>query len=247
MRLFGVFGDAVRLYLLLWRHSLPAAALAQGVLWLVDSALLEAEGDLEVLLGSLWFVLALAAPMLVQGMLIVLVEDVHEGRRATETRAVASIALRRLPSLVGASILYFFGVALGLLLLIVPGLIAAARWCLMTPLIVLENRDVGESRAASSGLVSGKTGRVLIVVALLAALEYGLPEYARTRLDSGAGAELAYYGLLVLATPYVAHVLSALYYRLADPLRPVIAERHGRLGSAWDEHALEDARRLAER
>ena len=44
-------------------------------------------------------------------------------------------------------------------------------------------------------------------------------------------------------TPYVAHVLSALYYRVTDPERPVIALR--RPGSPWDEHALEDARRTA--
>jgi hypothetical protein len=57
------------------------------------------------------------------------------------------------------------------------------------------------------------------------------------RVDS----DLAYYVALVLVTPYVAHVLSALYYRLTDPERPVIGAR--RPGSAWDEHALEDARR----
>ncbi|MDP9491510.1 MAG: hypothetical protein M3P42_04815 [Actinomycetota bacterium] len=39
-----------------------------------------------------------------------------------------------------------------------------------------------------------------------------------------------------------AAALSALYYRLTDPARPVIAPRHSSSGSAWDEHALEDAR-----
>jgi hypothetical protein len=160
MALFGVFGDAARLYILLWRHSLPAAALAIGGVWAAEAVLDHVEGLLSAIVGLTALLLALAAPMLVQGMLIELVEDVHEGRRATETLVVARRTLNRVPSLVGASIIYFFGVAFGLFLLIVPGLIAAARWCLMPPLIVLENRDVGEARARSSGLVTGKTGRV---------------------------------------------------------------------------------------
>jgi hypothetical protein len=106
----------------------------------------------------------------------------------------------------------------------------------MPPLIVLENRDVGEARARSSGLVTGKTGRVVLIVIVVGALEYGLPLAVSER-------ELVYYGLTALVTPYVAHVLSALYYRLSDPERPVIAPRHGSFGSPWDEHALEDARR----
>jgi hypothetical protein len=234
--LFGVFGDAARLYVLLWRHSLPAAALAIGAVWAAEVALDQTESLLAVFVGLTAVILALAAPMLVQGMLIELVEDVHEGRRATNTLVVARRTLRRVPSLVGALILYFFGVILGLILLIIPGLIAAARWCLMPPLIVLENRDVGEARARSSGLVTGKTGSVLLIVIVVGALEYGLPSAVSER-------EIAYYGLTALVTPYVAHVLSALYYRLSDPERPVIAPRHGSLGSAWDEHALEDARR----
>jgi len=235
MALFGVFGDAARLYVLLWRHSLPAAALAIGAVWAAEAALDQVEGLLAAIVGLTALLLALAAPMLVQGMLIELVEDVHEGRRATETLVVARRTLNRVPSLVGASIIYFFGVAFGLVLLIVPGLIAAARWCLMPPLIVLENRDVGEARARSSGLVTGKTGRVLLIVIVLGALEYGLPTAVYER-------DIVYYGVTTLVTPYVAHVLSALYYRLTDPERSVIAPRHGSLGSAWDEHALEDAR-----
>ena len=235
MALFGVFGDAARLYVLLWRHSIPAAALAIAAVWATEVALDDVDGFLLVfVVGFGALLLGLAAPLLVQGLLIVLVEDVHEGRRATDTRVVIRRTVNRLPSLVGGSIIYFFGVVFGLVLLIVPGLVVAARWCLMPPLIVLERRDVGEARARSSGLVSGRTGRVLLIVLVLGVLEYGAPAAVEN--------ELLFYGLTVLVTPYVAHVLSALYYRLADPDRPVIAPRHAAFGSAWDEHALEDAR-----
>jgi hypothetical protein len=236
--LFGVFRDAAVLYILLWRHSLPAAALAQVALWLSDVAFTEFEdSDLWLVAGIAGLILALAAPMLVQGMLIVLVEDVHEGRRASHVRTLVSRTLPELPSLVGAAIVYWVSVIVGVILFVVPGLLALARWCLMAPLIVLERREIGEARDRSSEVVRGRTGSVLVVVLIVAALEFGLPELAFDRLDSS----LAYYVTGVLVTPYVAHVLSALYFRLTDPERPVIAER--RPGSPWDEHALEDARR----
>lgn len=67
MRLFGVFGDAARLYVLLWRHSLPAAAVAIGAVWAAEAALDQVESLLAVFVGLTALLLALAAPMLVQG------------------------------------------------------------------------------------------------------------------------------------------------------------------------------------
>lgn len=241
MGLFGVFGDAARLYVLLWRHSLPAAALAEGAVWLATALLVEVDSfTLAILAGLLTLGLSFAAPMLVQGMLIVLVEDVHEGRRATPVRVLVRRTVHALPSLVWASIVYALGIAIGLVLLIVPGLIALARWCLMAPLIVLEGRRASEARWRSSGLVSGRTGRVLVIMLVVSGLEYGLSEVIYGSVTTSS---LAYYAVGVLVTPYVAHVLSALYYRLTDPERPVVAER--RPGSPWDEHALDDARRAS--
>jgi hypothetical protein len=235
---FGVFGDAARLYVLLWRHSLPAAALAQLGVWAVEWAWGRAEGDAaDLVVGIAGLLLYFAAPMLVQGMLIALVRDLHEGRRATEIRELAAHTVRRLPALVGGSFLYWFGVFFGLILLIVPGLIVLARWSLFAPGVVLEGRGPASAISRSSELVRGQTVPVLLVVGAITALEYWVPDYVRARFDS----ELVYYAVLVLATPYIAHILSALYFRLADPERPVIAAQ--RPGSPWDEHALDEARR----
>ena len=190
MRLFGVFGEAARLYVLLWHHSLPAAALALGAVWLAETGFAEIEGGWSLVLGLVALALSLTAPMLVQGMLIILVEDIHEGRRATELRTLVRSTLPELPSLAGASIVYFFGVVFGLVLLILPGLLALARWSLMAPLIVLERRDIGEARQRSSGLVSGCTGPVLVIMLVLGVVEYGVPELVSARVTSN----LAYYG-----------------------------------------------------
>jgi hypothetical protein len=145
--------------------------------------------------------------------------------------------VRRLPALLVGSFLYWFGVFFGLILLIVPGLIALARWSLFAPGVVLEGRGPASAITRSSELVRGQTFPVLVIVGAITALEYWVPDYVRGRSES----ELLYYAVLVLATPYIAHVLSALYFRLADPDRPVIATRQP--GSPWDEHALDEARR----
>ena len=125
-----------------------------------------------------------------------------------------------------------------MILFVVPGLLALSRWCLMGPLIVLERTGIREARRRSSKLVKGRTGGVLLVMVAVSALEYGVPEWAAVR----AGRDWVYYAVSAAVTPFVAHVLSSLYYRLADPERPVIAPRHQNLESPWDERALDDLR-----
>ena len=56
------------------------------------------------------------------------------------------------------------GIVAGLILLIVPGLIAIARWSLIVPLIVIERRGWREAFARSNHLVTGHTGHVLVLV-----------------------------------------------------------------------------------
>jgi hypothetical protein len=243
VRLFGVFGDAGRLYLLLWRHSLPVAAFAQACVWLADSSVDYVNSDAAlIVIGLIAIVLTIAAPMLVQGMLIVLVEDVHEGRKATHLRQLFHRVLRRLPSLFGGAIVYSFGIFFGLLLFVVPGLLALARWSLMAPLIVLEGRDIGEARQGSSGLVKGHTGKVIAIVVLLSLIEAGVPS-----IVTGAfgGSEIVGFLAAAFVTPYTAHLLSALYFRLREPEAPVVPP-HYRRASAWDEEALADARHASE-
>jgi hypothetical protein len=183
MALFGVFWDAARLYFILWRHSLPAAALAQAAVWLAGLGWGDLDsGALAVPAAILTLVLLFAAPLLVQGMLIELVRSVHEGRRAAEIRELAAHALKRFPALLGGSLLYWFGIIFGLVLLIVPGLIAFARWSLFAPLVVLERRSPAEAITRSSELVTGKTFQVLLIVGAVTALDSGSRSTSWTEL-----------------------------------------------------------------
>ena len=102
--------------------------------------------------------------LLVQGALVAVVRDLHEGRKPPSLGQLYDRTSGRLGTLVGASLLYGVGVAAGLFLLIVPGLIAAARWALIVPLVVIEGRGARDAFRRSNELVRGQTGRVLGLV-----------------------------------------------------------------------------------
>jgi hypothetical protein len=125
-------------------------------------------------------------------------------------------------------------VIFGLILLVVPGVIAAARWCLMAPLIMLEGRFAGEARHRSSELVRGQTGAVALVVVVTFVLT-DLLFWPIGFIDINPG--LRYVLAVAISSvtaPFSAHVLTVLYYRFTDPERPVIAEDVYRWTSVWE-------------
>jgi hypothetical protein len=168
----------------------------------------------------------------VQGALIHIVRNVHEGRPPERIAALIREAGRRFWSLIGASILYGLGVFFGLLLLIVPGVIVAARWCLLAPLIMLEGQFVGAARQRSADLVRGHTATVAMTVVVTFVLTNMIFWPVGFVLDSSIGFPLGVAWSSVTA-PFSAHVLTVLYYRLTEPEQPVIHEDVWRWTSVW--------------
>jgi len=85
-----------------------------------------------------------------------------------------------LGTLILAGILAGLGIAVGLILLIVPGLILLTWWCLLVPAIVLEEKHVGESFSRSRELVRGHAWTVfgvIIVTAILSGIASGIIEW----------------------------------------------------------------------
>ena len=135
----AVLSDAGDVYRLLFRRSFPIALGVYAVIGGVEVAAGRTNDDgARVAAGVLAFILSFAGPLLVQGALVRIVRSVHEGTRPEGALALLNDANSRLLSLVGASLIYSLGVIFGLILLIVPGLLVAARWSLMAPAIMLE-------------------------------------------------------------------------------------------------------------
>src|SRR5262249_19814136 len=162
-------------------------------------------------------VASIGGPVLVQGALVLIVESVHEAERPPDVATLFVAAGRRFFSLLGAAIVYPLGILLGLVALIVPGLIAAARWCLMAPGIMLEERGTFDALERSRELVRGRTWPVFGVVFwsfLLTGLLPAFFEASAFRFHTSNLRTLVSAVISSLTAPYAAHVLSVLYYRL---------------------------------
>jgi hypothetical protein len=237
VRIGEVLADAWRIYQRLIRRSIMVAGLIFAVVGLAD-ALSERTNTTLTRLVALG--LGLVGGLLVQGALVEVVRDLHEGREVRSIGAVYASTRGRLGTLLGVSILYGIGVVIGLVLLLVPGLIAAARWSLVVPLVVVEGLGWREAFARSSALVKGQTGRVL-VVNLISNLLSGIASVALAGIFIwfprffGAWIGGAIAGAIVV--PFGAHVLTVLYYKLTEPERPVLADAAARSDwqSIWDE------------
>lgn len=77
---------------------------------------------------------------------------------------------RRFPAYFGQAIIIGFGVAFGLLFLIVPGLILAARWSVAQPILVGQGRGVFAAMSDSWELTRGHTVTIIIAAIVLFAL-----------------------------------------------------------------------------
>lgn len=238
MTISEVLGDALSVYRRLWRRSVVVAGLVFAVVSLADAFAARRSTAATTLVSV---VLALVGGLLVQGALVEVVRDLHEGREPAPVGTYYARTRDRLGTLLGASLLYGIGVAVGFILLIVPGLIAVARWSLIVPLVVIERLGVGEAFSRSSRLVKGQTGRVLVLV-IVANLITGVVAAA----VQAAFGFLPTFGTIwvggtiasAIAVPYEAHVLTVLYYKLTEPERPVLPEeppREDRWRSVWDE------------
>lgn len=230
----AVLSDALSIYKLLFQRSVTAAAVVYAAIALVEIVHHAATGAAAQALALVAFALSLAGPLIVQGGLVEIVRNVHEGRPPADIAGLFKRGGQRFWPLLGAAFLYGFGVAFGALLLLVPGLIVAARWSLIVPLVMLEGRGVGDARRRSSELVKGQTGRVLccvIVTYLVPGLAAGI--LISSHLSFATSTFLIFLWSSVTA-PFQAHVLTVVYYRLSDSGRPVIHPAVAGWRSVWE-------------
>ncbi|HEX3454411.1 MAG TPA: hypothetical protein VHS03_07285 [Gaiellaceae bacterium] len=170
-----VLRDAWHVYVLLFRRSIVVA----GVVYLAVAAIEVTNGTAATVVGGL---ANLGGPVLVQGALVLIVANVHEGQPPAEIAELGRRAGRRFLSLLGASIIYAFGTVFGLIALVYPGLLVASRWSLMAPAIMMEGETTFGALDTSRALVRGESTElcdqtwnvlgVVVVAFLIAELAY---------------------------------------------------------------------------
>lgn len=234
------FSEAWKLYQLLFGRSVLTAAAVFAPVHLLGLASGEVDGPAAFVIATLFvLVFGFFGDLLVQGALVEVVRDVHEGRPPSAIGVLYERTRPRVGVLLIGTIVYSFALGFGLLLLVVPGLLVLSRWSLIVPVIVLEGERAGEARRRSSSLVRGHTGRVLwilVVTLLLVGLASALIGGTLFWFPGPLGAWFAAVLAASLTTPFEAHVLTVLYYRLTEPERPVIAaQRPRRWKTIWEE------------
>jgi hypothetical protein len=191
---------------------LPAAAVVFVIEAIVGAVLIEIDAALVLVAIAVQVVIS----TLYTGMVVNLVGDVQDGRRDQSVEQLfRSIAPVVLP-LIGAGILAGLGIAVGFLLLIVPGLFLMTIWAVIAPVIVLERSRVLSAFGRSRGLVRGNGWPVfgVIVIFFLILLVVGFLFGAIGAAAGGVGRVIFDFVASVLTAPLVALAASVLYYRL---------------------------------
>jgi hypothetical protein len=211
-----VIGEALRLYRAHWQHLLGIAAvvyLAVAVITLLGVALLGGIGfvvaSLVSFVGLYW----------TQAALVEAVQDIRDGRADLGIGETFSRVRPRLLTVIGASLLAAIAIAIGLVLLIVPGLILLTWWCLFIPVIVLEGAGVFASFGRSRALVRGHGWNVfgVLVLAVLILIVAGLVLGVIVAPIDNQGVQRAVSNLVsgVVTAPFYALVATVLYFRLS--------------------------------
>jgi hypothetical protein len=97
---------------------------------------------------------------LVQGALTRATVSAIEGRRTSFGESLGT-GFRVILPLIGLSILWAFGVGIGFIFLIVPGVILLLMWAVCIPALVIERQGVFAAFSRSSSLTQGARGKIL--------------------------------------------------------------------------------------
>ncbi len=239
-----VFDDAIRIYKSTGRGTwtlalaLQLVAAAPWFFWqqrftpALSGNLEDAPAALAALTASLgspavWLSVLIAIPiyLILYSALIAQINGVASAQAVSAGEAIG-VGVRLLPRMLLLGLLFACIVAMGLVLLVVPGIYWAGTLLLAFVALVVEDASVSQSMARSRGLIKGHWWRAatlvsyVVVIDLLAYLAVTLITAAVALVFGiGATATLAVSQLLSLATdtliaPLYLAVYVAMYYEL---------------------------------
>src|ERR1700759_1649723 len=164
-------------------------------------------------------IINLSFMFLLQAALVKAVQDVRDGRVDLNLSETIRAALPFVLPVAGAGILAAIGIAIGFVLIIVPGLILLTFWSLIVPSIVLGGVPAMGSFGASWRTVRGHAWNVfgtyvlvwliyLVFEIVLGLIFAALPGWLRSGLAGVVSG--------TLVAPFIAIVVSLIWYRLTS-------------------------------
>src|ERR1700745_444775 len=167
MTVGGILGESWRLYTKFFTRFFVVALIVFLIVNLFNALLGWVVGTgsgIALLVALITTVVSLVGTFWLQGALVYAVDDVRDGRIDSSIGDLFERVQPYIGTLIGAGILAGIGIAIGFVLLIVPGLILLTWWCLIAPVIVLERKKVGESFGRSRELVRGHAWTVFGII-----------------------------------------------------------------------------------
>ncbi|MBB4663537.1 hypothetical protein [Conexibacter arvalis] len=170
------------------------------------------------LLAALAGAIGAIATIFYQGMVVRLVDDVRDGALDSSVgelfRSVAPVAL----PLFLLAIVVGISVAIGLVLLIIPGLFLLTIWAVSAPAVVLEGKGVFAALGRSRELVRGNGWNVFGVIVIVWALMIGvgIVGAAIGALGGDVLRVLVQWAVNVLVAPVAALATAVLFFTLRD-------------------------------
>ena len=212
----AIVREAWELYKAHWRTFVPLALIVYIVLGLITLVFGLLLGWLGLIIGAL---ASIVGTFWLQGALVEAVQDVRDGKQDLSIGELFARVQPRLPALIVAGILAGLGIAVGLILLIVPGLFLLTIWSLIVPTIVLEGKSAGESFGRSRELVKGHgwqvfgvivitIGAVIVASIIVGLLTFWLPD----GFDSFVSDLISN----TVVVPFVAIAWTLMYFTLAQ-------------------------------
>lgn len=220
MSVGGVLGQAWQLYTKFFTRFFAVAAIVYLVVNLLNAILGSVIGSgagIALLVAIISMVVSLVGTFWLQGALVYAVEDVRDGRVDSSIGELFERVRPYLGTLILAGLLAGLGIAIGLVLLVVPGLVLLTWWCLIVPVIVLEGKQVGEAFTRSRELVSGN-GWTVFGIVIIAAIASAIASGIIQSIFSFLGPFLRYWigGTIASAIvgPFIAVALTLTYFEL---------------------------------
>jgi hypothetical protein len=207
-RVFKIYADQASVLL-------PASAAVFVIVGLVSALLFVAAPILAILA----FVVILVGTTLYTAMVVELVSDVQDGRRDATVGQLLNAATPVIGQLILVGIVAGIGIAIGFVLIIIPGLILITIWAVFAPVIVLERPGGLKPLARSRELVKGNGWQVFGVIVVLV-IGVGIVSAIIEAIgDSGGTAVGVVVRVIVeiFTAPISALAASVLYFDLRGP------------------------------
>jgi hypothetical protein len=153
-----------------------------------------------------------------QGMVVQLVRDVQDGRLDSTVGQLFASVTPVLITLLVVAFLFGVGVAIGFVLIVVPGLYLMTIWAVTAPVVVVERAGVLEAFRRSHALVRGNGWSVFAVI-LVVFVGLAIVSALAAVLTSGlgdVGSAIVAWAVTAVTQPLSAVTAAVLYFALRE-------------------------------